>query len=179
MAAVTAIVVSFASLYIAWRQTAVAEKQLEASVWPSLAYDNQNSSDDKRGVRFIVRNSGVGPARLRSIEVSHQGKPIADAPQLVSRFVPNDYSGVLPPMDITFMRGRIIPAGQELTFLEVTPKKADDPVYARLEAERFTIDGRLCFCSALDRCWTVGFHEQEPSPVKDCTEAAGRLQYGK
>ena len=176
MAAATATIVSVASFYVAVKQTSVQEKQLEASVWPALLYDTGDSDGE---VTFSVKNAGVGPAKVRSLEVSFRGKPVTGGVQLLTECCGlsehRDFAGI----NLTFLDGRILTAGQEIEFLKFTKPKdeSEDPLWDKLEEVRFEVDGRVCFCSALDQCWTVGFHETEPAPLHDCTEAAKRTQY--
>lgn len=177
MGAVTAIVVSVASLYVAVRQTSLMERQLEASVWPSLIYDTNNVGDDgKPTISFSLKNGGVGPARVRSLEVSFHGKPITGFKELLSECSPpgDHHVGGVHVGDVV---GRLIPAGQTIQFLQVGQHGEEDPFFSHLDSVRFEVDGRVCFCSALDQCWTLGFHEREPARVPDCTGASKRPQY--
>jgi hypothetical protein len=178
MAAATAIVVSVASLYIAIRQTSVMERQLEATVWPSLGFDTNNYVDGKATIHMSVKNGGIGPARVRSVEVGYHGKPAEDALSLLKDCCGlEDNPRAVKSLDVTFLNGRIIPAGQELPFLVFDLGTESEPVWNRLNEARFDVDGRICFCSALEQCWTVGFKEREPSPIHDCVEASKRPQY--
>jgi hypothetical protein len=178
MAAATAIVVSVASLYVSLRQTVTMERQLEASVWPSLAFDTNDAVDGKPEIALSVKNGGIGPARVRSFEVSYHGKPVDGAVALLEECCglgqhPQD----APFIDITFIDGRIIPVGQTLTFLDLRLPSEDDAVWKQLDRVRFEVDGQICYCSALDQCWSVGFHDREPAPVHDCVAASQRPQY--
>ena len=75
-AAVSAIVISAASLFIAVRQNALMEKQLSASIWPVLEFGTSNIDAE---ISLEVRNAGLGPARVRSFVVRYDGKVIANA----------------------------------------------------------------------------------------------------
>jgi hypothetical protein len=180
IAAATAIVVSFASLYVAWRQTSLMQRQLEASVWPSLSYETDNSLEDgKAEITFSLQNSGVGPARVRSLEVSFRGAPLTGGLALLHAccVAPGEQAKARP--SITFAVGRVIPAGQKIAFLTVPQLGDDDPLWRKLNDARFEIDGRVCYCSALDQCWTVGFHDPEPTSTPSCADAQARPQYAK
>jgi hypothetical protein len=179
MGAATAIVVSLASLYITMRQTHVAEKQLEASVWPSLIYDTENGGDDgKPLITFGLKNGGVGPARVRSLEVSFHGKTVKDHVELLTE-IAGGHGYTIGGVGVVTVLGRLLTPGQELVFLQVPPRSDDDPFFKHLDEVRFDVDGRVCFCSVLEQCWTLGFHEREPTPIKDCVEASKRVQYGR
>src|SRR4051812_14513971 len=85
LAAGTALVVSLASLYIAWRQSALMERQLAASVWPSLEAATGNANDDgSKRITLVLHNTGIGPARIRSFELSYHGVPLHDSRELLA-----------------------------------------------------------------------------------------------
>ncbi len=175
LAAAVALVVSVASLWVAWRQGELMERQLAASVWPSLAYVTGNLSDDGRPVIALgLRNGGIGPARVRAFEVSVGGQPVRRTGELIDAAcgpgrpaTPTTTSPVLG----------ILAAGQEVAFLKLDKAAVPEAIWACFDRARFTVEGRACFCSALDDCWSVGFHDREPVRVQDCREAAARPQY--
>ena len=68
---VAAIAAAVASLY----QTSLAREQLRASAWPVLEQGNGGPSADRPYTR-VVMNRGIGPARVRSMVVLADGKPV-------------------------------------------------------------------------------------------------------
>jgi hypothetical protein len=170
-----ALVVSVASLWVAYRQSALMERQLAASVWPSLAYDSGNVAADGRPVVNLgLHNGGIGPARIRAFELSLGGTALRGSQALL-----DVACGPGRPTATTLtspVRG-ILPAGQQLDFLRVDKAQVDPAIWRCLDQVRFKLEGRVCFCSALDDCWSVGLRDPEPSPVPSCAEAARRPQY--
>ena len=75
----SAIVIALVSLVVASRQSHTMERQLAASVWPYLQYDTSNASPDGKPIMsFSVENVGVGPARVHTVTMRYDGKPIAE-----------------------------------------------------------------------------------------------------
>jgi hypothetical protein len=169
--ALGAVVVSLASLYVAWQQTHVMQRQLAASVWPSLSYDSSDSRDGARDIMLTIHNGGVGPARIKSFEVSFAGTPVRSSIELLSACCGFREGGraqwVTSPV-----RGTILAANQDIHFLEGKPDALDEGVWDRLDKARFKIGARICFCSVLDECWSAGFEQGEPVAVARC-EASG------
>jgi hypothetical protein len=81
-----ALLVSAVSLVIGWQANRTQQRMLAATVWPYLAWDTSNYNDDTRQdeVSLEIRNVGVGPAHIESLQLSYQGKPLADFHELVA-----------------------------------------------------------------------------------------------
>jgi hypothetical protein len=169
--ALAAVVVSLASLYIAWQQTRVMQKQLAASVWPSLGYDSGDYRDGARDITLTIHNGGVGPARIKSFEVSFAGTPLRSSAELLSACCGFREGGRAQWLSSP-VRGMILAANQDIHFLQGKPDAVDEGVWDRLDRARFKIEGRICYCSVLDDCWSVGFDQSESAPVARC-EATG------
>jgi hypothetical protein len=138
LAAAVALVVSVASLLVAWRQSTVMERQLAASVWPSLAYESGNLADDGKPVISLgIRNGGIGPARIRAFELSLEGRALRSSTELLDAAC-----GKGRPDAITVtspVRG-ILPAGQALAFLRADKAVVDDAIWRCLDRARFQVD---------------------------------------
>ena len=68
--AVATIFLSICGLFIALYEASIARRAERASVWPHVEV-----ATSVRGTRveIFVRNTGVGPARIRAANVSHNG----------------------------------------------------------------------------------------------------------
>jgi hypothetical protein len=175
LAAATAVVVSFASLYIAWRQNSLMERQLAASVWPVVEFTNGNEAEHKEMVHLGLRNGGLGPARIRAFELSYQGKPLTSWWQLLAAccgWKESDSGKVLSSQIL----GRILAAGQSFSFLSLE-RAENEELWKKLDQARFHLAGHICYCSVLDQCWSLDINEVEPVPVTSCTAVARRPQY--
>lgn len=168
-AAVCAIAISAASLFIAVRQNALMEKQLSASIWPVLEFGTSNLDDQGIAeVSLEVRNAGLGPARVRSFVVRYDGKVIANARELLKACCSGGEK--LPPMDIvtSSVNHSMLTANEKIRFLRFksTPEHAE--YWHRLDKERAKVSVLGCYCSALEECWMLDSTKDEQQRVASC-----------
>lgn len=173
--AVCAVLISAASFYAAFVQSEAAQKQVQAETWPYLKLDhgNYDEQDMLRNIYIKVINSGVGPAKIKSLKLSYKGKPVGGFAQLYIacclseeeqsgakiRGVANAITGNPPPT--------ILLPRDELLFFSALENDKNKEAWARLDAARFHITGEACYCSLLDECFNTNF-TQDPIQVKAC-----------
>lgn len=117
-----------------------------------------------------LENTGIGPARLRSIEVSFAGHPAANLRALLAICCTREPAAQLPKTDYWSTwdeRGAMLPAGRSVN-LFTWPEAAADPRWSRLESLRGQIDVRVCYCSVFDECYMRESARHEPERVKSC-----------
>jgi len=147
VAAIIASLVGFLALlvagYTAYVQRYTAEiqnKQVQAQVWPYLISGNNDLTQS-----LVVNNKGMGPAIVRSVQVSMGGKPQRDWNHIVADMG-------LPPHSFfqsTISRDVLSP-GEELQIIRFS----DKALWQRFKdaaMDRMGID--ICFCSTLGECW--------------------------
>jgi hypothetical protein len=154
-------------------QTRVMQQQARAGVWPYLSIGYALVADgERRGYTWRIDNDGVGPARIESVTLTLDGKPLehwkdvfralyGDAP--VQATYSQIYGKVLPPStnrETTIEAVHIADPGQAKTFFEAQ---------SRLEMS-------ICYCSVYDDCWIA--HRQSPvvQQVERC-ETRGIVQF--
>ncbi|WP_019960284.1 hypothetical protein [Woodsholea maritima] len=73
--AVCVVVISLASLFVAFYQGRVMQKTLEANVWPALQVTtgNYNAERDQVEITFEMSNGGMGPAEVKSAVILYRG----------------------------------------------------------------------------------------------------------
>jgi hypothetical protein len=150
-------------------QTRVLQDQFSATVWPYLSVD---AEVEPTALAVRVVNQGVGPALIRSAQVSIDGKPIPgwDGDFFTTLF------GSLPgrkPMikvrDASMDSSTAIRAGDQFSLLAV--RVADGKVLANAAKHRFALD--LCYSSINGKYWTLHYSPEslgsdEPVPVPRC-----------
>jgi hypothetical protein len=175
--ALTALVVSAVSLFIAKQQTDVMYRQLAASIWPAVEFSTSNVRGDEPVISMSLENVGIGPARIHAFRISHQGQAVPDLTAFISGCCAPEGT---PVHTITsFIEGRILPAGQSIDFLILSAERNHPDVYRRFNRIRGELDVEVCYCSVLEECWRRGRGGGEPLPVRSCGEprdagAAGR-----
>ncbi len=104
----SAMVVGVGSLFIILHQTHLMRQAQSAAVYPHLAISITSNTD---GVYFVLRNTGVGPARIDDVRVRHDGREHAgDAYDFYIHRNPDGDNSTLSLDRV--MRGRLIPAGE-------------------------------------------------------------------
>ncbi|WP_100643587.1 hypothetical protein [Alteromonas facilis] len=175
LAAVTAIIVSVAALFVAWDQSQVMRAQQHASVWPIVDVDMTIDADESSlYIALEAVNLGVGPALLKSSSLSING-------QAIETFEEFDNLALVPELQGTRrifsspLRG-IMGAGQSKTILRISWEQTEEnkAAFVKLASKYIgddaaDIDVGVCYCSVFDKCWS--FNEDsnsEPTLVEHC-----------
>lgn len=145
--AIAALIVSVCAVVLSFSEVRLVRHQTEASVWPHLRSGvNVNYTTDGDSYTFRVRNSGVGPARVRSFVVLLDGEPMQTWSEIKERL-----TGDIGVDVYNTVNGHVIPAGDEIrAFAEF-----DSETIRTLSAEWNRLDFAYCYCSVLDDCWNV------------------------
>lgn len=171
----TAVLISAISLFVANSANRTQERMMAASTWPHVQYGTGNRlPDDVSSITFNLHNAGVGPARVKSVQVLYDGQPMADAASLLKACCGATGERVLT---VTSHPERVLVPGEEMTFLRYDEKTAEPDVWAALNRERFTVRLLACYCSVLDDCWVRDSTLDDPQPVAACPVVAPEQRY--
>ena len=168
LASAFAVVVSMISLWVAFSANHTQERLLAASVWPTLEYGTGNRDDQGRDLIIMeIDNNGVGPARLRGVQVFYDGKRAGNSVELLQLCC--GLGEKQPVQTVTSgTRGRVLKAGDKIEFMMLPMETNDADLWKRFNQERFKVEVRACYCSVLDDCWTMSSMRTEPEPVRSC-----------
>ncbi len=186
-----ALVVSVASLAVARHQAQVMDRQLAASVWPSVQASYANVAPDvSLRVAHSLDNRGVGPARLESFRVSYRGRTVRTSGELGRACcAPDTTRGAARPRIALiegFVAGRVLAPGEHMDWLLArfdTTGGPDERAATRRAFETVNrasphIGVRVCYCSVLDECWvSTEDAGRRPEPVKSCDTERAAPQY--
>jgi hypothetical protein len=164
---VSAIIAAIAAVLVAVYETRINREYQRISVWPRL----QQSNSFVPGEPYLrtVSNVGVGPALIRSVQVSVDGVPRRRWGEIIRSLVGKPVPGhvysslnagavVLPSKDITVLR---IPAGEEARLF------AEQTDTARLSIQ-------ICYSSLYGESWISDSREAQPRPVAACQPDASK-----
>jgi hypothetical protein len=155
LASAVAVVVSLASLGLAISGNHTQERMLAASVWPHVEYGSSNLDEAGAAeIRLLLVNQGVGPARLRTLEIRHEGQPVTAPDELLARCCEAGEGTVNWISAST--RARVLAAGTTLEFLRVPAASNRPEVWKAFDRERHRLHVTGCYCSVLDECWRAG-----------------------
>ena len=167
LASGVAVLVSVISLGVAVSANRTQERLLAASAWPALEFDTGNRArDGTHEITLTLGNNGVGPARLRGVQLFYKGKFSGDSRRLLQQCCA---PGNSPVNDITSgTRGRVLKAGDQIVLMTLSKVSNSDELWQRLDRERFDVTVRACYCSVLDDCWIFDSAHMDPEPVRSC-----------
>jgi len=184
--AVSVVVISVASLFVAVHQSSVMERSLAASVWPIMEYQTGNYDSQREVPRltFEFTNSGLGPAQVQWGRFHYQGETyssIFDLLLVCCMPVEGDIPARRAALDQMLLEsrlpvitdalgGRVLAPGQTVIYADMRPPNDEmaAEVWRRLDAVRHDVSVSLCYCSVFDECWLAGFPEQTRERVREC-----------
>jgi hypothetical protein len=147
-------------------QTRLMQTQSRASVWPYVSIGYALSDEgDKRGYAWQISNDGVGPARIESVTLDVDGKPVARWKDVFRAVFGDD-----APVDATYSQiyGKVLPpsTNRETTIEAV---HVSDPTQARaMFAAQNRFEMRICYCSVYGECWVARQRVADVTPVARC-----------
>jgi hypothetical protein len=170
--AIGAIIIAGVSLWVAFdteqtnRELVASERQLvAANSWPFVEVgENDTTMGGGPGLSLIIMNSGIGPAKIETFELSWRGKPQHGPHELLLNCCVEpgqSHSGTAVSAQIDSILGVSSPsgvvmrAGQERPFLFLGRTQEDAAIIDALRAGLRNISIRYCYCSVFDECWLV------------------------
>jgi hypothetical protein len=160
--ALCALLVSSIAAAASAYQTYVINQQYQASIWPYLRFSF--SSGDTQ-LQLALKNYGLGPALVRTFEITQNGKPVTSLePYVVSLESTKEHASVAFE---DMGQGSVLPAAEIAPLLTVSNGAH---VVKALLARQSAIDITVCYCSLLGRCWIQHMQDSssEPRDVRYC-----------
>lgn len=150
--AISAIFISLVSVILGI-ENAVAMRQLvAANSWPFVNVGVSNgNAEGGAALDLLIQNKGVGPAKIRSLEVFYDGKPMQGEDALL-RAMTGD-----KPIPVVRSRvvGSVLSADEAVNFLSVPEQSVESADLLQLAHLSENITLRACYCSAFDECWVT------------------------
>ena len=170
--AVCALLISALATGATYYQSKIVERQLSAQVWPYVSISNTFSPDS---LDVTISNDGLGPAVVRSLVVTVDGKPQRDVASALSHLVGDAH--VKPHETISFDStsmgsGGVLAVGGKRTVMHLqsaTLAGAAAAQYAR-------VDITTCYCAIIvGNCWHKDGRDENPVEVSSCPESSSNL----
>lgn len=178
--ALSAMFVSLVSLVLAIGHGRTMERMAEANArmvqansWPFVAFETHNVDDHGNAdVRLVLRNQGVGPARIQTLEMWYDKQPIASPLELIKaccETTPAERAGAGKTIWTTGLSApSILRAGDHSDFFSAPRAKDNGDLWAKFNVERDKVTVRLCYCSVFDECWIGSGVTTEATSVASC-----------
>jgi hypothetical protein len=188
--ALVATLVGVSALLVSAYTAYVQRQQVRAQVYPIIQYTNGWGEED---VHVHIANKGSGPALIRDVRVSLDGKPLHSWLELIERLGLRDHARLHKVGFSSFGRSTIA-AGEQLQVLsfacqrpEPQPPKVDaaapkepasfepsDPVCAKLAKALQQLTISVCYCSTLDDCSIFSDEPGRDSETKESRHCPSR-----
>lgn len=152
----TALLVSVISLYVAVHHGEIMEKLVAANSWPHVeASSNVLEGQQPGSARFEVgvRNNGVGPARVESLELWDGTNPIRNAADLAAGLKnAGDGQAFSARLDGASIIGQVLGAREavKVVAFETTAGARWGTPMIRFAGR---LETRVCYCSVFDECY--------------------------
>jgi hypothetical protein len=179
-----ALVVSVTSLFVAIRHGHSMERMAEANAqlvqansWPLLQrFQSDVGPGGARVFSLDIANSGVGPAKVESLEVAWKGQPVK-TPQQLLQLCCEQGAGERSGIESSGLMGFVLRAGEVREMIEFAEDPAHEGLLQRLTISLKDITWRACYCSVFDECWVSDLHTLHPEAVKQCP--VPKVPYGR
>ena len=160
--AICAVIVGMCALGVSFYQTLIMREQQRelseqrrAEMWPNLEMGVNNQGEF---IRFIVLNTGIGPARIKAINMSYNGESIRDWNQLIEKAFGHDNI----PYSNSQISDRVLPPGEIIESFGVEGDYVE-PMSTYL----YGLEAELCYCSIYDDCWTYSILQDEERALNE------------
>ena len=174
-----ALAVSAISLWVAIGTEQANRQMVAAASWPLLQADSANLPEEGRPtITLTLINGGIGPAKLKTLEVWWRGKAYAGSRPFLAECC--GYKPFAGPPDLISVgrtaattggvRNTVILAGERRTFLRMPLGPDNVTIWRKLDVARRELKFRACYCSVFDECWSSTLADLEPKRVKACPE---------
>lgn len=171
--ALCAIVISAASFYATFLQANAAEKQVKAATWPWMQFTsgNFNMAARSQEITFELKNSGAGPALVKYLKYTYDGKDYYHIYDLISAccFDIHAYEKALLALQnkskkVDYLKefgwaltsvptNALVPPSDSVSLLSFQKTTHNEAFWNTLDKKRFQLKIEVCYCSILEQCY--------------------------
>jgi hypothetical protein len=176
--AAAALVTSVTSIWLSLSQGDDMARLVQAQSWPYLEYESSNTaSNGAPEIDVMVRNAGVGPAKVESFSISYDGKPVRGWAALIAACcapegTPRDRIDLPALTDGRMISSklikRVLRASDSVVLLHLPKTDANAALWTKLDDARFRFQLSVCYCSVFDECWVSDLRSTTQQRVKTC-----------
>jgi len=153
---ISALVTAVVAVWIAVVEQRSNREYQRLSVEPYIELANTN----RDGYERLLTNSGLGPARVQTVEVKIDGKDVSNWRQAIKILASKE------PSYITtggLWNGRQIQAGETITLVHLTDKEIVPAFHRNVHKMKM----KICYCSMYKECW-IKENSKLPVEVTQC-----------
>jgi len=159
----SAVIVSVCALFVAVNQGVVSRNHHKLSVKPHLIVFYSEHEED--GIGWSIRNSGLGPAQLRSIKKSIGDTEYSGWNEILKKHgIVGEYHYTNPSYNWIYKDG------DENPLLRL-PWGSTEGEQLRKNL-RDTLKIEVCYCSFYEDCWTTSNINKVPQSISSCGDGS-------
>lgn len=164
------------ALYAALNESQAVRQQTSASVWPYVQFMiNDTNKAGEASFMLSLENVGVGPARMRSMQLTLNGNAVRDWQSLTNALLPEGAALGIEYGKSSVSRRVLAPGNSVIAFQTQhndLALKMQDAVYSGAAELSY------CYCSIFNDCWmtssTRPAREEPVDPVESCPDYGDR-----
>ncbi|MEM6512337.1 MAG: hypothetical protein AAF660_04950 [Pseudomonadota bacterium] len=159
---IVAIVMSVGALLVSVFEVSAIRDEQRVQVWPYLSLSTNYSGE---GFTLEAINKGIGPARVRTLELTYEGELVEDLDQLILETLGEEDAFSYELYRASDLSNSVLSPDEERIVFGVPW----EPRTRRLvDIWISRIDLSACFCSVYDECWESRLNAGDPMPVASC-----------
>jgi hypothetical protein len=168
----SAIGISLVSLFVALEDGNAMKRLVQANSWPFVSGEYSTlGADGTPHFRMMLTNKGVGPAKIETLEVFVDGKPVTGPRHLLAALIGSEGLNHAHQLGTSDIVGSVLSARESVDYFNTLPDTfTPEQNMAIRNAAGNRINSRVCYCSVFDECWTRGgpSGDARARPVKRC-----------
>jgi hypothetical protein len=146
---------------------------VRASVWPHLAVGFNHTGDPEHPeFVWLIDNNGVGPALIKSVHVTLDGKPVHDWRPVFAALGADEERA-----RVSALNGEVLPPSlnRETAIHALRINRREDVEAFYAARSRFKMS--VCYCSVYqDECWVAQWLTRDVQDVPRCEAGADDFQ---
>ncbi len=156
---VVGVLVAVLALYAALTESAAVRQQTAAAVWPFVQLMLEDyDTGDAAGFSIAFTNAGVGPAKMRDVRVSVDGKVTRNWSELVAS-VGGDAGAAV---NRSFISDRVLRPDEKVVVFSTTDADLARKLFGAVSEPRGALT--FCYCSIFDECWLADSRKDLHAP---------------
>lgn len=169
---ISAIFVSICALVISVYEFRVIKVQQQAAVW---VYVDVGIGYDSQGIDIYAVNNGVGPAIIKSMQVSYKDKYFQNWKDIFDHFLEKGHSLTYSIYKTNVINNQVLPPREKVRLLFLPWNEDTKKMQKYLQKLKLKIQ----YTNILEECWQLEYHNQgkERKKLNNCSIRNKKKQF--
>jgi hypothetical protein len=129
----------------------------------------------EKAISLGIANEGVGPAKVRWVQVTYDGKPARSTLELLTRCC-----GLTPGGHVDYeyalLTNTVVRAGDTVDMITLRREPVNESIFKILRPNARRVGFRVCYCSVFDECFISDGLSLDTHTVGRCVAPADAFQ---